>query len=90
MVADGGVLHGVPMPKGCLRVSVDEVVDGSALLPFRISDDMDTVESALATHVAWPANLVVERSVQVKVNCKAACLFIFIFTFIKTEYHTNL
>lgn len=49
------------MPKDCFRVSLDEVVNGDALLPFRISEDMNTVGSALGTHVAWPCYLVVER-----------------------------
>ncbi|KAH6776554.1 hypothetical protein C2S52_014115 [Perilla frutescens var. hirtella] len=57
----GAVLHSSPMPPDCFRVSIDEVVDESAELPFRVSDEIETVGSALGTHVAWPIHLVVER-----------------------------
>ncbi|KAH6787886.1 hypothetical protein C2S52_007438 [Perilla frutescens var. hirtella] len=57
----GAVLHGSPMPPDCFRVSIDEVVDENAVLPFRVSDEIETVGGALGTHVAWPTHLVVAR-----------------------------
>lgn len=52
-------LHGRPMPKDCMRVSIDEVVDANALLPFSIPNVCDNVGDAIGTHVAWPNSLVV-------------------------------
>ncbi|KAH6794419.1 hypothetical protein C2S52_004896 [Perilla frutescens var. hirtella] len=57
----GAVLHGSQMPPDCFRVSIDEVVDENAVLPFRVSDEIETVGGALGTHVAWPTHLVVAR-----------------------------
>lgn len=57
----GSKLHNAPMPKDCMRVSIDEIVNESALLPFPISDEMKTLGSALGTHVAWPKHLVVAK-----------------------------
>ncbi|KAH6770785.1 hypothetical protein C2S52_015588 [Perilla frutescens var. hirtella] len=57
----GAVLHGFPMPPDCFRVSIDEVVDENVVLPFRVSDEIETVGGALGTHVAWPTHLVVAR-----------------------------
>ncbi|XP_057794943.1 uncharacterized protein LOC131011160 [Salvia miltiorrhiza] len=58
------------MHEDSLRVAIDEVVDENARLPFRISDEMETVGSALGSHVAWPSDLVVEKSIE-KCNKKA-------------------
>ncbi|KAL6493365.1 hypothetical protein OROGR_032499 [Orobanche gracilis] len=58
VVVAGPLIHGAPMPKDTIRVSIDEALDENAPIPFPISDDMSTVGSALATHVAWPRELV--------------------------------
>ncbi|XP_073118799.1 uncharacterized protein [Henckelia pumila] len=57
----GKLLHGVPLPMNCMRVSVDEAVEKSALLPFPIPNECDTVGDAIGTHVSCPAHLVVMK-----------------------------
>ncbi|XP_073153392.1 uncharacterized protein [Henckelia pumila] len=55
------LLHGVPLPKNCYRVSIDVVVDKSAPLPFPITNECEVVGDTLGTHVAWPQHLIVEQ-----------------------------
>ncbi|XP_073137258.1 uncharacterized protein [Henckelia pumila] len=55
------LLHGATLPMNCMRVSVDEAVEKSALLPFPIPNECDTVSDAIGTHVAWPAHMVVMK-----------------------------
>lgn len=74
VIVAGDKLHGAPMPEDCFRVSIDEVVDADAILPHRVSDEIDTVGSSLATHVAWPRLLVVERSDEVMISL--ACFYV--------------
>lgn len=73
IVGYGTVVGGAPTSKDRLRVSVDEVVDGNALLPFRISDEIYTVGSALASHVAWPTQSV---AVKDEVNFNSYVLYL--------------
>ena len=59
---DGKLLHGVPLPMNCMRISIDEVVENSARLPFPIPNECDTIGGAIGTHVAWPARWVVMKN----------------------------
>lgn len=43
VVTTKNILHGAPIPKDCLCVSIDEVVDEDAPLPFPIQDISDIV-----------------------------------------------
>ncbi|XP_057808248.1 uncharacterized protein LOC131022744 isoform X3 [Salvia miltiorrhiza] len=53
------------MPANSLRMSIDEILDEFATLPYPVSDEIQTVGSALlGSHVAWPNPLVLERSVE--------------------------
>ncbi|XP_073149833.1 uncharacterized protein [Henckelia pumila] len=58
---DGKLLHGVPLPMNCMRVSIDEAVENVAKLPFPIPNECDTVGDAIGTHVAWPARWVLMK-----------------------------
>lgn len=59
VVTTKNTLHGAPIPKDCLCVSIDEVVDEDAPLPFPIPDISDIVGNAVGSHVAWPSQFVV-------------------------------
>lgn len=53
-------IHNLPMLENHLRVRVDYSIEGSAPLPVPIVNaDIFTVDEALSTFVAWPAQLVV-------------------------------
>lgn len=53
-------IHNVPLEEECYRVSVDEVINANAFLPYETADAKHVGE-ALASFVAWPKNLVVLR-----------------------------
>ncbi|XP_042430600.1 uncharacterized protein LOC122017137 isoform X3 [Zingiber officinale] len=50
-------LHGVPLPKNCMCVSIDEAMQKSARLPVPIPNECETIGEAVGTHVAWPKHL---------------------------------
>ncbi|XP_042432737.1 uncharacterized protein LOC122019324 [Zingiber officinale] len=54
-------LHGVPLPKNCMRVSIDEAMQKSACLPVPIPNECETIGDAVGTHVAWPKHLLMLR-----------------------------
>lgn len=53
-----GVLHGKPLGKDNVRVSITRVIQGAAQIPFPVDDDVMTVEQAVGTFIAWPRKLV--------------------------------
>ncbi|XP_073041868.1 uncharacterized protein [Primulina eburnea] len=55
------LLHGVPLPQNCMRVSIDEAMQKSALLPIPIPNECENVGDAVGTHVAWPNHLIMLR-----------------------------
>ncbi|XP_073051277.1 uncharacterized protein [Primulina eburnea] len=57
--ADDKLFHGVPSPITCMHISIDNVVEKLAHLPFPIQNECDTVGDAVGTYVAWPAHFVV-------------------------------
>lgn len=51
-------IHGRDMPPGCLRVSVDGIINPDALLPVPVPGEMEVVNQAVGSHVAWPEKLI--------------------------------
>lgn len=52
-------VHGVPLKPAHLRVSVDGLIQGDALVPVPIPGEIETVEQAVGSHVAWPRHLII-------------------------------
>lgn len=59
------LLHGVPLPQNCMRVSIDKALQKSARLPVPIPNECEIVGDAVGTHVAWPKHLIVLHEVHV-------------------------
>lgn len=52
-------LHGRPLPKGHIKVSIDIALEPNVPLPIPIDDDdMMTIGQAIGTFVAWPMNFI--------------------------------
>ncbi|XP_073017220.1 uncharacterized protein [Primulina eburnea] len=54
------LIHGVPLPHNCIRVSIDEAVNKSTSLPFPIPSECETICDAAGTLVVWPEHLIVK------------------------------
>ncbi|XP_042396480.1 uncharacterized protein LOC121986587 [Zingiber officinale] len=54
-------LHDVPLPKNCMRVSIDEAMQKSTCLLVLIPNECETIGDAVGTHVAWPKHLLMLR-----------------------------
>ena len=39
-------------------MSITQVIDGSAKIPFPVGDEIMTVQEALGTFIAWPRDLI--------------------------------
>lgn len=55
------MLHGIPFPKNCIRVSIDQAVDKSAPLPYPIPSECEVIGDAIGTVVAWPEQQIVKQ-----------------------------
>ncbi|XP_073280961.1 uncharacterized protein [Primulina huaijiensis] len=55
------LLHGVPLPQNCMRVSIDEAMQKTALFPVPIPNECENVGDAVGTHVAWQNHLIMLR-----------------------------
>ncbi|KAL6226022.1 hypothetical protein ACLB2K_004869 [Fragaria x ananassa] len=53
------LLHGVPLGENNMRVSVIRAIEGDALVPIPVRDEIFTVDDAVGSCVAWPKDLVV-------------------------------
>lgn len=53
-----GPVHCVPLGLGNVRVVVNGIVDGEAMLPIPVKGEFETVSSAIGHHVAWPIHLI--------------------------------
>ncbi|KAL6219353.1 hypothetical protein ACLB2K_007112 [Fragaria x ananassa] len=53
------LLHGVPLGENNMRVSVIRAIEGDALVPILVRDEILTVDDAVGSCVAWPKDLVV-------------------------------
>ncbi|XP_073034989.1 uncharacterized protein [Primulina eburnea] len=56
------LIHGVPLPHNCIRVSIDEAVDKSTPLPVPIPSECETIGDAVGTFVVWPEHLIVKSN----------------------------
>lgn len=59
------IIHGKPMPAGCLRVSVDGWIKPDALIPYPVAGVLETVKDAVGSHVAWPKDFIIFRNTEV-------------------------
>ncbi|XP_045792411.1 uncharacterized protein LOC123887168 [Trifolium pratense] len=56
---DGDTVHGIKLPLGYVKVTVEVVIVGDAPLPIPVEDgDVSTIGQAIGTIVAWPFSLV--------------------------------
>jgi hypothetical protein len=70
------VVHGKPIGEGNAKVSITRAIQGSAKIPFPISDEIVTVKDAVATYISWPKNLIIEgTSTAVKGSPKVKLIF---------------
>ena len=53
------LVHGVPMQTGCVRVSVDGIIQPDALVPVPIPGEIEKVYQAVGSQLAWPRDLVI-------------------------------
>ena len=53
------LLNGVPLGENNMRVSVIRAIEGGALVPIPVRDEIITVDDAVGGCVAWPKDLVV-------------------------------
>lgn len=60
-------VHGVPLGDANLRVAIDIAIDGQALLPIPVREELKTVDDAVGSHVAWPKDLVIEYNDKVNI-----------------------
>lgn len=51
-------IHGRVMPPGCVRVSVEGFIKEEALIPVLVPGEIETVEQAVGSYVAWPEELI--------------------------------
>ena len=55
-------IHGVRLGEENARVSITQVIQGDAKIPYPIGDEILTVEQAMGTFIAWPRNLITMRN----------------------------
>lgn len=55
-------VHGLPLERGFVRVSVDGIIKPDALVPVPIAGEIETVRQAIGTHLAWPENMIIFTS----------------------------
>ncbi|XP_073051647.1 uncharacterized protein [Primulina eburnea] len=56
------MIHGVPLPHNCIRVSIDEAVDKSTPLLVPIPSECETIGDAVGTLVVWPEHFIVKSN----------------------------
>lgn len=61
------LIHGVPLPPGCVRVSVDGDIQPNALVPVPVPGEIEKVYQAVGSQVAWPRDLIIFTNVAVAV-----------------------
>ncbi|KAI3669724.1 hypothetical protein L6452_41088 [Arctium lappa] len=55
------IIHGVPLPADCYKVSIGKTIKPAAFLPIQ-SGEHKTVGEAFESFVAWPKSLVIPDS----------------------------
>lgn len=51
-------IHGVKLGEANARVSITQVIQGNAKIPFPIGDEIVSVQEAMGTFIAWPKDLI--------------------------------
>ena len=52
------IIHREPLPKSCIQVAIDFVMDDTVLLPIPVCDKLVTIFDVVGSHVAWPKDLI--------------------------------
>lgn len=52
-------IHGVPLKAGFIRVGVDGSIKGDALVPVPVVGEIETVDQAIGSHLAWPKDMII-------------------------------
>ncbi|XP_063944731.1 uncharacterized protein LOC135151101 [Daucus carota subsp. sativus] len=52
-------VHGVPVPPGCMRVSVDGIIEPNAMVPIPVPGEIEKVCEAVGSQLAWPEELII-------------------------------
>lgn len=71
-------VHGAPMQAGCIRVSVDGIINGDALVPVPVHGEIEKVHQAVGSQLAWPRDLVIFPSVS-KMVCISSIFSQFVY-----------
>ena len=67
-------VHGVPVPPGCMRVSVDGIIEPNALVPIPIPGEIEKVSEAVGSQLAWPKELIIFGRASPKVWIATLCI----------------
>ncbi|XP_074374239.1 uncharacterized protein LOC141714630 [Apium graveolens] len=55
-------VHGVPLEPGFVRVGVDGSIQDDALVPVPVVGEIETVQQAIGSHLAWPKDMIIYTS----------------------------
>lgn len=58
------LVHGVPMPEGCVRVLVDGIIQKDALVPVPVLGEIEKIQKTVGSQLAWPWNLIIFPAVK--------------------------
>lgn len=89
------LLHGVPLGENNVCVSVIRAIEGDALVPIPVRDEILTVDDAVGSCVAWPKDLVVThgaKAVTATTETKVLqyiCLMYFIYVQLYLSFFDN-
>lgn len=53
------LVHGYPLGEGNVRVSINCAIKGDALLPIPVKGVLTSIDDAIGSQVAWPAELII-------------------------------
>lgn len=62
------LVHGVHIGDDNMQVVIDASIQGHAPLPFPVKGELEVVDQAIGSHVAWPKNLVIFSEKEVANN----------------------
>ncbi|XP_074377117.1 uncharacterized protein LOC141718639 [Apium graveolens] len=55
-------VHGVPLEPGFVRVGVDGSIQDDALVPVPVVGEIEIVQQAIGSHLAWPKDMIIYTS----------------------------
>lgn len=61
-------VHGLPLKPEHARVSVDGIIKGDALVPVPVAGEIETVQQAVGSLIAWPRDLIIYSIPTVEVS----------------------